>query len=466
MKIKFKDILVFVTTITFLIAPLLKGTASYIFLVATLALCVLCMILIKKAYVGVIFFLMAMQNALQMLVPRAMLQAVTYYDELFQVVIIFYLLYVMVKKRINLTYLERILIVCYGLYLLLCFLSSVFNDYATVTVIVLDAFVCVKFFLFYRGGLELSRQGVADSKTFYEHTNLACKIITVVLFLYALHDLFFTPFFKKYDFRYFTDSLQLFFYHPTHLAAFSILIISVLILNLQYDKSNMYFIIIMACVTLLTFRAKAIAAMLIIFLIYFAFVKYNLPFKGLIFVGAACAALYFSLDQIDLYFTESAGSYAPIRLKMMRDGISIANNHFPLGSGFGTYGTTVAYDYGSSFYYNLGYMGGYYKDQPVGDVFWPGIFAESGWIGTVFFALTTVMMTALGVRKIKVNKYAGWCMLSVMTYAFCSSTSETGFFHPAVAIMFIVYGIAAGAPGELADNDKSKRKGLKIKIKV
>ena len=166
MKIKFKDILVFVTTITFLIAPLLKGTASYIFLVATLALCVLCMILIKKAYVGVIFFLMAMQNALQMLVPRAMLQAVTYYDELFQVVIIFYLLYVMVKKRINLTYLERILIVCYGLYLLLCFLSSVFNDYATVTVIVLDAFVCVKFFLFYRGGLELSRQGLRIQKRF------------------------------------------------------------------------------------------------------------------------------------------------------------------------------------------------------------------------------------------------------------------------------------------------------------
>ncbi|MBE6817022.1 MAG: hypothetical protein E7520_04895 [Ruminococcaceae bacterium] len=464
MKFKFHHILAFITTVLFLIAPLFKSTVRYALLGATLAMCLLCIVLIKKAYIGVIFFLMAMQNALQMTVPKSMLTVVTYYDEVFQIVIVLYLLYVMLQKRITISYTERILMMFYGLYLLMCFLSSVFNNYATITVIVLDAFVCIKFFLFYRGGFELSRQGVADTKTFYEHTNAVCKIITVGLFLYALHELFLTPFFPKYDFRYFTESLQLFFFHPTYLAAFSILMISVLILNLKYDKSNMVFIVMMSFVTLTTLRTKAIAAILIIFLIYFAFVKYNLPFKGLIIIGAIGAALYLGLDQIELYFTESAGRYAPIRLKMMRDGIGIANDHFPLGAGFGTYGTTVAYDYGSSFYYNLGYMGGHYKDQPVGDVFWPGIFAEAGWIGTVFFALTVIIMIIIGVQKIKVDKYAGWCMLSIMTYALSSSTSETGFFHPAVAIMFIVYGIAAGSTAN--ENENPKQTGLKFKIKI
>ena len=464
MKIKLKDLMAFLTTVIFLISPLFKSTIRYALLALTFAMCLFCIATIKKAYIGVIFFLMAMQNALQMTVPPVMLRVVTYYDEVFQIVLLFYLVYVMLKKRLSISYTERIMLIFYGLYLLMCFLSSVFNNYATVTVIILDAFVCIKFFLFYRGGYELSRHGVADTKTFYEHTNLVCKIITVVLLLYSLHDIFFTPFFKTYDFRFFTNSLQLFFFHPTYLAAFSILIISVLILNMKYDKNNMYYILMMSVVTLFTFRAKAVAAILIIFLIYISFVKYNLPFKGLLFMGALCVAIYFSLDQFEMYFTEAVGKHAPIRLKMLRDGVRIANDHFPIGSGFGTYGTTVAYDSGSSFYYNLGYMGGYYKDQPVGDVFWPGIFAEAGWIGTVFFAFAVITMTIIGVQKIHVDKYAGWCMLSVMTYAFSSSTSETGFFHPAVAIMFIVYGIAAGSNAGESDDSKRKRLGIKIKI--
>ncbi|MBE6719229.1 MAG: hypothetical protein E7571_01055 [Ruminococcaceae bacterium] len=462
MKVRFKDMLTAVTTIIFMISPLFKSAVRYTLLAVTLALCVFCIIIIKKGVIGVIFFLMSMQNALQMTVPPSLLQIVTYYDEAFQIFIILYLVYVMSKKRISISYAERIMIVFYSLYLLMCFLSSILNNYATIMVIILDAFVCIKFFIFYRGAFELSRQGVVDTKTFYEHTNLAAKIISIVLLLYSVHDLFFNPFFKKYDFRFFTNSLQLFFYHPTYLAAFCMLMISVLILNMQYAKSNMYYIIILSVITILTFRAKAIAAIFIIILIYFVFIKYNLPFKGLLFVAAICVAIYLASSQFELYFTESAGRYAPIRLKMMRDGISIANSHFPLGAGFGTYGTTVAYANGSPFYYNLGYMRGYYKDQPVGDVFWPGIFAESGWLGSVFFAVTVVIMTALSVKKIKTNKYAGWCMLAVMTYAFSSSTSETGFFNPAIAFMFIVYGIASGAP-ETNRSDVYPKSYFKIK---
>lgn len=95
-----------------------------------------------------------------------------------------------------------------------------------------------------------------------------------------------------------------------------------------------------------------------------------------------CAALYFGMGQIETYF--SVGTSVPIRLKMLRDGISIAQRYFPLEAGFGSFGTTVAYESGASFYYNLGHMTGYYKDKPVGDAFGPGVFAESGWIGTIF----------------------------------------------------------------------------------
>jgi hypothetical protein len=465
MKIKFKNILAFITTFIFLISPVFKGGVRYTLLGITVAMSILCIILIKKSYVGIVFFFLALQNALLMTVPKGLIQIITYADEVFEIVLIVYLLYVMLKKRISLSNIEQWMIVFYGLYLLMCFLSSVFNDYASITVIILDAFVCIKFFLFYRGGLELSRNGVTDTKTFYEHTNFVCKILAVSLFLYSIHDLFFAPFFVKYDFRFFTYSLQLFFYHPTYLAAFCILIISVLILNMQYNKNNIYYILLLFIVTLLTFRAKAIAAIAIIFLIYLVFVKYNIPFKGLVISGAVAVAIYFSLNQVELYYTEQAGRYAPIRLKMMRDGITIANDHFPLGAGFGTFGTTVAYENGSPFYYNLGYMGGYYKEQPVGDVFWPGVFSESGWIGLLFFAIVIILMLSVSLQKMKENRFAGWCMLSIMTYALCSSTSETGFFHPAVAIMFVVFGIAAGCSNSVSGDTRKTLPKSKFKIR-
>lgn len=39
-----------------------------------------------------------------------------------------------------------------------------------------------------------------------------------------------------------------------------------------------------------------------------------------------CAALYFGMGQIETYF--SVGTSVPIRLKMLRDGISIAQRYF------------------------------------------------------------------------------------------------------------------------------------------
>ena len=220
----------------------------------------------------------------------------------------------------------------------------------------------------------------------------------------------------------------------------------VLMYCMKYNKHNMKYIIALAIVMCFTLRSKAIASVLIVFAIYFSCVKYKLKIKWLVLIGAVCFAVYFGMSQIEMYFT--VGTNVPIRLKLLQDGINIAQQYFPLGAGFGTFGTTIAYNSRSMFYYQLGYMSGYYENQPVGDGFWPGIFAESGWIGSLLFVLVIIMMLIDSYKMINEDKYAAWCMLSVLAYAIIASTAETGFFNPATAFMFIVYGIAASEYGK------------------
>ena len=184
----------------------------------------------------------------------------------------------------------------------------------------------------------------------------------------------------------------------------------------------------------------------------------------MVLAPVAGLAIYFSSDQFDKYFT--VHDYAPMRLKLIQDGVKIANQHFPFGSGFATFGTTVSYEYNSPFYQSLGYYSKLYIDQQVvADAFWHGIFAESGWLGTAAFIVAVLLMAVDSVSKAKAHPYAGWCMLSVMLYSFIASVASTSFFNPAIALMFIIYGIASEDTDESFILNDTRRQIRSIKFK-
>lgn len=395
----------------------------------------------KKDNIWVIMFLLLLfQKALQRLTTGMAYQAITYLDEIAEILLLVMLIHVSIYK-FSLDRQNKRIFITFLIWIIITIFSSIVNKSASVITIILDCFVCIKFMIFYQGGRVLSKRGKFTSIDLYKKLNSICKIITIMLLILSIHDLILNPFFEKFDYRYFTESLQLCFQHPTYLAAVCMTCMVVLMCNMKYDQKNMKYIIMLAVIIGLTFRSKAIGSLLVVFAVYFSSVKYKMKTKGIILIMGICAALYFGMGQIETYF--SVGTSVPIRLKMFRDGISIAQRYFPLGAGFGSFGTTVAYESGSSFYYNLGYMTGYYKDQPVGDAFWPGVFAESGWIGTIFFGGIILFMVLDSIKRLNENKYSGWTMLSILSYAIIASTAETAFFNPATAFMFIVYGIAS-----------------------
>lgn len=398
----------------------------------------------------VIFMLLLFQKALQRLTTGISYQIITYLDEIAEVMLLLVLLYVMAQK-FTVDQRNKHILVCFLLWLGMTVISSIINENASIVTVILDCFVCVKFMVFYQGGRVLSKYGWFTEKDLYELLNSICKIISTLLFLMCIHDLILNPFFEKFDYRYFTESLQLCFLHPTYLAAVCMTCMAVLMYNMKYDKRNMKYIIMLSIVVCLTFRVKAIGALLVVFAVYFSSVKYELKTKIIVLIGSICTAVYFGMSQMEKYF--SIGTSVPIRLKLLQDGINIAQQFFPLGAGFGSFGTTVSYESGSSFYYQLGYMSGYYANQPVGDAFWPGIFAEAGWIGTIFFGGIVIFMVIDAAERLKEDKYAGWCMLSILAYAIIASTAETAFFNPATAFMFVIYGVVADRRSIYIDDD-------------
>ena len=393
-----------------------------------------------------ILLLLVLQKGFQRVSTGGLYQFITYWDEIVQ---LFLLVWILINLR-KVRYLNKnmfVVLIVYLLHILMLIISTVFYRYATPVKAVLDLFVSSKFMIFAFGGWLLIENDILDRDEFIFDLNRPFKILSVLLFILTIVDVFVYPLFEKFDYRYFTESIQLCFVHPTYLAAVCIFGIAVLILGMPSIPNNMKYIILYVVVTVLTFRTKAIGSIFLIMMVYMIFIKFKLTGKALIFAIMGGLVVYFSYGQIENYFGQN--EFLSIRMKMMIDGIDIANNHAPLGAGLATFGTTVAYDSGSKFYYDYNYMSGYYEGQPVGDVFWPGIFAESGWIGTIFFAICVVWLVKIAYQKFSVDKYAAWSMLSIMIYAIVASTSETAFFNPATALMFFIYGIA------LSDNDKT-----------
>lgn len=465
-KIKTNDLIGLGTLICFFLWQIFAASAvQYVFLGATVLLAVLYIIYRKSNFYVIWFFALVFQKAMQRVITiGALYQAITYIDEVTEIIAVIFIFTTLLKRKMHLSKNEIIIAVSFLIYFVFCFLSTVVYSYQGAFVSFLDAFVCIKFFVFYFAGKALITTKTLSAEKVYKMLNIPCKHTAVILLLFSIHDLILPPFFPKYDFRYFTESLELCFAHPAYLAIVCITCICVLCINMQFDKSNMKYILMLAAVTLLTFRSKEMAAVVIMLAIYFLFVKYKLKGNAATLLPFGIAALYFASDQFEKYFT--VHDYAPLRLKLMQDGIKIANDHFPFGSGFATFGTTVSYEYNSFFYQQLGYYSELYINQQViADAFWHGVFAEGGWLGTVGFVLCVVFMTVDSLQKIKTQPYSGWCMLSIMIYGFISSIASSSFFNPAIAVMFIIYGMASAYTETVPEEDNVYKPRIRIHFK-
>ncbi len=292
-----------------------------------------------------------------------------------------------------------------------------------------DMFLCLKFWLcIYVSTVLFKGFNVAKfSKRIYFHIKLIVATFFVLSLLNILFDIF-----PHHDVRFGLGSNSIFYEHPITLLGTCSLLIAFLAALRAYCKIKMVWIVMLLLILISTLRGRAFSDALLFGAVYVVIVVKKGKFSLKYLLPLVPVAIYLGWSQFSYYFFHNVGGSA--RAQLFFNGLKIAKDHFPVGAGFGTYGSYYSAIHYSPLYfkYKMNKIYGLSKEEYsfICDSFWPVLFGETGFIGTAFYctALGFLTKTIMSLRKLNLHYCAsGICM---MIYLFIESTSGTAFFHP------------------------------------
>ena len=239
-------------------------------------------------------------------------------------------------------------------------------------------------------------------------------------------------------------------------------ILAASILAYQFFVKSSWFgyltVLLLSGLSLLTFRVKALVGLLVVSTGLVLRAGNALVFVILAGVMPALLALlgpgiYEAVfGDIELYYGEGQVS---ARSRLAAGGSQIANEYFPLGVGFGRYGSATAADYYSPEYLKLGFdhirgisnepgMGKYLNDTQ-----WPALLGETGWLGTIAFVVGAALALRILLMRVAPDEppIVRWIRLSGVcwfTVIMLDSVAAPAFSSPpSYLFLFAASGIVA-----------------------
>ncbi|WP_028043614.1 hypothetical protein [Candidatus Stoquefichus massiliensis] len=363
-------------------------------------------------------------------------QYLNYIDEILTVFFVLYLL----KNTLFLIKNYKMLLILWMLFLSFGLISNLIYNYQLFFPALIDAGLIVsKFIIAYLAASVYTRKTNFD---FIQVITPISKLLVIIFTLLIIHDIFFHPIYPKNEYRYFMESLQLMFGHPTYLAVAMVTLIAILSYS-NYNHKNIFYLICCSFIIFTTFRSKAIAFIFVYWMFYiFLFImKKEINFIP-IGIGGIISMLFLTKDTIINYFF-SPTRYSP-RSILLNDSFDLMIKHFPLGTGFGTFGTTIAEQFYSPLYVKLNYDNNFgmsaLESYFLNDSFWPAIFAQTGIFGTAIFCLVIIYFINCILKKYKKSKVISLAMGSIILYLLITSIAESSFFNPTSLLLFILFG--------------------------
>lgn len=198
-------------------------------------------------------------------------------------------------------------------------------------------------------------------------------------------------------------------------------------------------------VMLLTLRTKAFVFVAVYVLIQLM-VKAGKKAGFLTILTVVLIAVLIGWDQFAAY--QETGE---ARGELLRTSFAIANESFPLGSGFASFASNVTaqpeyysplyYKYGINLIYGLGFVHTHY----LSDTFRPIVIAQFGYIGLVILSLSLYCLFRSAAHRQRALNIR--VLVPVLLYLLISSTSESSIFNPmAVYLGLCLALMLAGKP--------------------
>lgn len=316
-------------------------------------------------------------------------------------------------------------ILCLIVFLISGVVGNMLFQYQPTRYVLIDLYTNIKFYLCIVTGYVLFRNCREETKQLIaSHSRAMAVIFFVMLLLDQTLHVFYSP-----EIRYGLRVSALTHRHATYLAGSMVFLITVM--TAFYNKKNWPYIGMSLIVLFFTLRSKAIAgAAVYVLLVYFILV-YRKKLKLWHLVVMGIAVIWLAWDNYSYYYIELEGQSA--RSVLTQTSFEILKDYFPIGTGFGTYGSAVAGEHYSPVYVRYGFLQVYElggNDSGWGffsDTFWPIIIGQTGFIGVACYIMVVAMLFLRILRIRKYDMYAYIASLFVFAYIMISSTSEPAF---------------------------------------
>lgn len=360
--------------------------------------------------------------------------------------------------------------------------SSVINN-VPLKIALLGMFLLSKGYLLYWS--IINSKDPVDTNKISKPFNLFCFIIILGALVETVAPTYFRNFFNinttAYTYRFGLLELRSFFTTSSVYGWFMSIgaLYYFSIFSITNKKKYSFWALIFSFFTLLSLRAKAVLSMIIsitsffivtpkkkqrvsqVFLIFLLIVFFSLSSGNIIL---KLVSTQFDRYIVNLYSTDIA------RNILLRTSINIANNNFPLGTGFGRFGGKIAQQYYSPVYYQYRLNTVYGLEENgkfLNDTFWPCVIGETGYIGTLFFILFigSILFThILRFRKSKNEPYSTqdqifylWSLL-ILIAALVDSIAQPIFTrNPQYFLIFLTLGYAFKLSENTRRNDQFEK---------
>lgn len=201
-------------------------------------------------------------------------------------------------------------------------------------------------------------------------------------------------------------------------------------------------LIVMIVMLILSGKEKSYGAILIFLLLYYLIVHKKVQAKIRYILYMAVPIVFLAWNKIYYYYIEGHGRYA--KSIMTSTALRIAREYFPLGTGFGTFGSTYAEQHYSQVYYLYGIADnpelGVESKLYLTDLFWPILFGETGVLGTIIYCIL-ILLLFMQIQKVYFyNRKKYFLLIYMFVFMLMTTFSEAGFMQPVVMIFAFIMG--------------------------
>ena len=304
------------------------------------------------------------------------------------------------------------------IFLFIGIISCVVNSQYKMSALIFSSFLAVKFWLIIFAMLNIKADDKINRALFrcVKTIEIIAIILGVINFLFPTFYLrIFTP--TEIPYRFGFLSIFACFNHPGTFGWFMILCSFIHFIDYETDqkKKNIVLCFITIILAFLSLRTKVILSFTFCYSFYFIVIKKNNVktfLNKLLYVLILVVFIFavFSKQIINtykLYYTKTTEYGMSAREALRENSFKIMKDYFPIGVGFGKYGTWYASVNYSEYYYKYK-MSNIYglrnKNSKYSmDTFWPTIIGETGMIGLVLYVAMIILCYRKLMKERKIN---------------------------------------------------------------